>query len=1555
MALFGNFLTHISKKTLHTILWAVFALIVLFFAATRTQVGRDELGRQIEAQFEGRFAGQLQIGGLTGNLLNTLFATNIEVRDPSGLTVIKIDSMIIRPKWTHLLRKKFSLHELILINPNFFIEFDQNGDTNLARVFVRSDTLESEDKAESEWNLKGVAFEIRNGQIATRSPMPINKLVASGSLFDVGNSSVDGVSIRANLDFSEEGKQIDILRVSGHLRNPNMVIESGESQFLIKNERITINQFAVLIGSTDLSLTGFWDLKSDLNETQYPPFLIEVESDNVNFDQLNLLFPNSPLRGSASFSAYVQGPLSELIVSWVRLRKNETGVEVAGTITGYPGTLVLDLSLANSFILTSDLSELLPKYSIEKTIKAPSFTVSAYVQGVVELQNTIVQSLEGRGSFELNSEGSELSGSVLLGGSLDSLSHQISLQARQIDLAAWTARPQLKSDISGTFRANGYTVDTDKIYTSVTGTINDLKWTTRRLGQVEFDLDVEPQNIGGRLVLTDQNSKIDVEGDIILTDKPWVQFVSRFTDSNFGALLGKSDLQTEFNGQIEASASLEWNDNFEGSISIGVDSSWVTMTGETTTISPFDSKIDFGKPATNAEPLLSFTSDFATILVNGTGSVPVWSKLASSWISGLKGTALSEFNKTMYADSQQIDSFPESALEDLLTWEDARTAFVLGGYKAPLSATMQIEVLDGRMFSQLSPRWSSLKGQTRLTSKWLMSPDTVQIHTDIDELTGSRGSSAVFGSKGTLSLKAGRKTSISRSLAWSVTIDSDSIRVGSNSLRHTILSSEYEDRFGSIIAKSKGTESIDSLLVSFEIANRDRYNEAKLTALEISTKSGIWEIEQPAVIKFFGDATSLSDFGLRFNTPAGPSNQVVFANGIFSSQPSDSLTVALNEISLRALSGFADINPTLGGILTTRLAFSGGLSRPKLAGRVNVSSFALDFRILGDLEIQSSYSSASPDASVLLTLSPLPADRPAILLGTELPGEKFENSLTLSGKLRLPSVDKSEQGMIDLFVDIDRADLFFLKYIFNDAIESVSGYVSGDGSIKGSLSHPLFDLNLGILDGNFSVPITQSRYKLDGQVHIDEEAIHLNSARILDDQGGRADISGKILFNRYRFFSLDISGRLQELQIMNVAASRSLPFYGFLWASGDITLNGPLNDALLYSPNAVTRSNSELFIPVGEELSETDESFIVFEDSLGFIPDFKQLSRRRFILAHRPTSERRFLDGLNLDLSLFAPEGSTVHLVIDPLLGDVINAKSTGTVQLIRGDDSFQTFGQLAVSGGDYLFTAGELFFRKFNIKEGGTITWNGDPVNAMLDIPASYRTRASRSGLPGADAQATGLIPLIVNLEISGTVTSPLVDLSLSIDRANQNVLGDYQALEAQLNQPDRATEYATSVLLTNTFQLTTDNITSDSGSQLAFNSVSQLVSAQLNRFLNEALPNVDFTFGLLGESAADLDVTYGVALRLLDERLIIRGEGVYQGARATENLRANEGLQGEFVVEIRMSPRVSIEVFFRREGDILETSELTNTTGVGISYQTDFDSWGTLYRRITGTSANK
>ena len=127
----------------------------------------------------------------------------------------------------------------------------------------------------------------------------------------------------------------------------------------------------------------------------------------------------------------------------------------------------------------------------------------------------------------------------------------------------------------------------------------------------------------------------------------------------------------------------------------------------------------------------------------------------------------------------------------------------------------------------------------------------------------------------------------------------------------------------------------------------------------------------------------------------------------------------------------------------------------------------------------------------------------------------------------------------------------------------------------------------------------------------------------------------------------------------------------------------------------------------------------------------------------------------------------------------------------------------------------------------------------------------------------------------------------------------------------------------------------------------MSQLVSSQLNRYLDAALPNLDVNLGVQGENPQDLDVVYGAALRLLDERLIIRGEGILESEK---DQRQAEGFQGEFVVEVRLTPRVSAEAFYRREGSLLSNRALTSATGAGLSYQTEYATWKELWHRLFG-----
>ena len=1517
----------------------LFLLVVAFFAVTRTQVGRDELGNRIEAGFASSYRGSLSIGKLTGNVLANLYASDIVIRDENGTEVVRIDSVVVRPKWGPLLRKSFSVHEISLYRPQIVITYDSLGNTSLEKAMIPRAVAEAD--SNRAWTFQSASIFVEDASVQT--------IDSSGSSdfrsdLDIRNALLERINIIAQIDWSSAEKQIDLLQMTAHLDRPELNLVSGISQILYQDGKVTLNRAELRTDRSRFSLSGFSDHLDPAYSWIDAGFQLDIEGSTVDFDEFSPFIPQSPLAGSAGLNAHIEGPVSDMTLSWLNLEKGESTVELSGTVAGYPDSLQMDLSIANTQVASDDVRQLLPGAGWAQDLRVDTVNFQMYASGTISGLNDETVYIDSRSTFDLNSDGGMISGSLSLDGStLDSLAHSATIRIQNVDLYEWTNRARLQSSLSGVFQSNGFSMGPDSIYASMTADLSNLSLASHSAEAVDLDLSVSPDSLFGTARLTEGAGSLDVAWALILANERRLRTSISLVNADVGPVLGISELSSSINAQVSTYSSLQWNEGFSGDLSADVGLSRITI-GDSTAVVPPHTMSGTVRPPSTDDPVFDFSSDMFEMRIESDGALPTMVALTQSWIASFRSAVDNELNKTLYADLGLDEVSATLVLNEMLAVDRAYQRMTQD--QSSLRSTVEFNLLDADLLAQLSPTFPDLEGYANISADLVWSPDDLTARLDLSTPHLSLPGVQVDNLGGTVELGLNRISGLIETASVASKIDIDTLHAGGFVFANQDVLIDLTQGSGSFLASNSGTTSIDSLMISADLLTTEFTNSVVLREILMDTGTGSWILEEPATFSFYGDATSLDQASLRFIDDGLRTNQSLRASGVLSSAPSDSVVFAMNDLLLRPFSQFMNLRRTLGGQLNSEFVISGGRNLPRIAGAAEVLSLSLDEKLLGNVALSSDYISGSPDVEVDLSITPSDSSGIPRLFGTVLPAVWVENDLRIQGIIRLPGDDPGDRGALDLDMNVDRLDLFFFKYIFQEALGSVSGFATGSGRITGELLHPIFDMNMGILDGYFDIPLTQARYSLDGSVRIDEEAIHFDPLNLVDHTNGSAQLNGRLLFNNYTAFTLDMTGNLDELLIMNVDHSDELPFYGFLRASGDLNLTGPLFNASLTSSNAVTRADSELFIPIVEETTEADEAFIHYSDSLGYIPDFDKLAERPFFLARRPTAERQFLDGLNLDLNIFAPPGSTVHLVIDPLLGDVINAVSTGNVQLLLSNGEFQTFGQLEVTSGDYQFTAGELFIRTFLINEGGSIVWEGDPVNAKLDIPASYRTRASRTGLPGIEGERGGLIPLIVNLQIAGTVFSPEIGLSLSVDRTNQNVLGNYQAFEAQLNQPDRATEYATSVLILNSFQLTTENITTDSGGQLAFNSVSQLVSAQLNRFLNEALPNVDFSFGLQGENAQDLDVTYGVAMRFLNDRLIIRGEGVYQGNR-TDNVRTNEGLQGEFVVEIRVGPRVSVEVFFRREGDILDTTELTNTAGVGVSYQTEFESWRSLIKR--------
>lgn len=1510
----------LSRQTVQLVGAVALLLLVAFFAATRTEIGRDAVARQLEAQFARSTNARLTIGRLTGNLAQEFTATEVTIRTPAGRTLLSVDTVLVRPSWRDIFRRRFDTRRIELRRPRLQLETDSAGN-NVWRSLLPA--RESPASRSGRWSFSSARIVIIDGRVSS----PVQADPVSGET--VGSE----LYLDARIERLDQAYLFNLREASGSGPGGAINVRSAAGQAVVDTNSVVINQLRILTDGSDLELTGSW-MRGGVDA-----FTLDLRPSRVLFDELASLIPDSPLRGTGTVEAAASGQTNDFVISRLSLRTGVSRASVSGTVFGWPDSASVDLSGELHPLVRTDVERLVPGLVIPERLVVDSLRANATLSGTVYgPRRTAAYSVIS------SAAGGTLSASGQVGDVPGGLSVQGRVESMGLDLG------QFYLTSTGGTSLNGRS-DIDLVYSERSGLSGGVagRLTDSRIGSALLaDLQISGSLSAGGGTL---DASLTQASGGATARSTWrdesLDLTATAVGLDLGPLLGLDSLHTQIHGGLSAAFD-DLGSRF-GSVSLEVDSALVETPTASTRVSRQSLTGDLG--IEDSLLVLSVRGSEVTGRVVTAVDAPTAILGLRFWGRALGNAVRRELNKPLHTNPASLET---AELQAAILRDEFRQALrstvplVGSGGQAPgpvPAVIPSLVVLSGDL---------RLHELSRLALWWPGSPavsgalgTTLSLRADVDSLAveaSFASDSLASGPRALQRLQAGLSLStaftgpVEDALDLRLTASADSVSSPLSSFPQARLEFLLANREGTLTLNSDRGSRLGPVAINAGLELRGDRSRIRLDSAQVDARQLRWSLDQPAILDVFSDALTVEGLALSEEL----ASQRLLLDGTISSRPSDTLSVVARSLRLAEITEFAQLRRELGGLLSADIQLTGGLSRPRMDGSVRVPGFVLDDRLLGNLRLNLALAPNRDAIGVDLVVTPAQASQ-----ASQGISEVIENRLSLDGSVRLPS--GSDEGAWDLDLAIDRGDLFFLKYIFNESADRFVGYLVGGGRVSGPFANPIVDASVEAFDGEFGIIKTGVRYAVDGAVRIDREAIHFERVALQDQDGGTADLSGRMFFNDYRFFSFDVRGDLNELLVMNRSETEDLPFYGFIRGTGEATLTGPLANATLRIPNGRTRPDSELFIPIVDTIEEGDASFIIFADSTGQRPDIQRLIRRPFVLARRASSERQFLDGLDMDINIDAPRGSLIHLVIDPLLGDVINAESTGRVQIRRNQGEFEVFGQMEVLGGDYLFTAGEVFVRRFSIEPGGTLSWVGDPVNARMDLSAIYRTRASTTGLDDVNLGGA-LIPLIVELRITGLVASPSVDLGLSIDRSNQNALGDYQALEARLNQPDRATEYATSVLLTNSFQLTTDNLTAGAGEQLAFNSVSQLVSSQLSRFLDAALPNVDFNFGLQGERAEDLDITYGVALRLLDERLIIRGEGIYQGS-STDNTRANtEGIQGEFVVEVRLSSSVSAQVFFRREGDILQNADLTNTAGAGLTYQTDFPSWRQALRRLFG-----
>ena len=542
--------------------------------------------------------------------------------------------------------------------------------------------------------------------------------------------------------------------------------------------------------------------------------------------------------------------------------------------------------------------------------------------------------------------------------------------------------------------------------------------------------------------------------------------------------------------------------------------------------------------------------------------------------------------------------------------------------------------------------------------------------------------------------------------------------------------------------------------------------------------------------------------------------------------------------------------------------------------------------------------------------------------------EDSKQSLSIVGNLDV----LGKNSNIDLEVNFNDFTLEPLNPFGDGVITEIRGYASGNASVTGKLDRPQINGNLILDDGGLAIPYLNVNYGFEDEtiVQLTSQSFIFNAAKLADIEFfSRANLSGRINHVNFSNWTLDLEMTSNRLLVLNTKDSEDALYYGTAFVDGDINIVGPTNQ-LVIKAEVSTEEGTVFKIPLNDTESLGDNSYIHF-----LSPEEKAAKLRGEVLVSNDIS------GLEMDFDLTVNENAEIEIVMDRNSGSTIKGRGNGgLLAQINTNGRFNMYGDFIVSEGTYNFIYGGVIQKDFKVVPGGSLVWEGSPLQAEINIEAIHdNINANPSIL--LDNPINQSIPVEVKIHLTERLELPTLDFDLVFPNVNSTIKSE---LEYRLSDKDAKQFQALSLLATGSFRSELSF-----GAQDALGLVSDRVTTMLNDIISSENGKLDVGIDLqLGESNPNYvsDSRVGVMLSTrLSDRVLINGKvGVPVGG-------VNETvIAGDFEVEVLLNEDRTLSLkFFNRENSIQNFGEqIGYTQGLGISYNVEFENLNELFQKL-------
>ncbi|QMU27886.1 translocation/assembly module TamB domain-containing protein [Adhaeribacter radiodurans] len=583
-------------------------------------------------------------------------------------------------------------------------------------------------------------------------------------------------------------------------------------------------------------------------------------------------------------------------------------------------------------------------------------------------------------------------------------------------------------------------------------------------------------------------------------------------------------------------------------------------------------------------------------------------------------------------------------------------------------------------------------------------------------------------------------------------------------------------------------------------------------------------------------------------------NQSVNVTGQASRHPEKELVMEVKNFQLENLVPL--LNQQIYGVLNARASASNLFNKSIILSKLTVDSLRLDTIYIGEISGFTDWDKNE--------------DKIKVDLGV------------FRSNMRVVSVTgdynpQSEDNPLNLLAVMDEAPIKLVEPLLKTLFSDLSGIMEGRVQINGRLNGPVLVGSAFVTNGRFRVNYLNTYYSFSDRIYFTDKDIAFRNIRVRDMFNNSATIAGIIQHQGFQNMELNLKGDFRKFMVLNTTRAENSLYYGTAIATGTASLTGTPSN-LFITVNARSEGGTKMSIPLDGQQEAKRQSYIQFVNH-----------KQKDSVATDSTVDvpRVDLAGINLNFNLGITDDAELEIIFDEETGDIVRGSGNGRINLnidTRGE--FTMDGQVEIVKGYYNFTLYNIIRKGFNIRPGGTITWNGDPYAGIMDLTATYTQRIV---LPTSITQEQSNIryPVTAVMDLEGKLLAPEIKLNLEFEDTPSTLETQINAYLADIrNNQDELNRQVFNLLILKRLSDPSNTAQATVGTQVdnalgLTSSLSQALSNQLGNLISQLDSNLEIDIGLDGFSNQQInDLQLRLSYSLFKGRLRLSHEGGLPGS---------------------------------------------------------------------------